>query len=74
MSKAPNPFGPVWAGGPQTVLDQIRQAEQLAGIGRVEFIYTGFVNAMSHENVVRSIKLTGEAVIPALHAGAATVS
>jgi len=34
----------------------------------------GVVNAMSHENVVRSIKLTGEAVIRALHAGAATVS
>jgi alkanesulfonate monooxygenase SsuD/methylene tetrahydromethanopterin reductase-like flavin-dependent oxidoreductase (luciferase family) len=74
MSKAPNLFGPVWFGGPQTVLDQIRQAEQVAGIGRVELIYTGFVNAMTHENVVRSIKLTGEAVIPALHADAATVS
>ncbi|MGH3248581.1 MAG: hypothetical protein ACRDOI_20590, partial [Trebonia sp.] len=74
MSKAPNPFGPVWAGGPQTLLDQIRTAEQQIGNGRVELIYTGFVNAMSHENVVRSIKLTGEAVIPAVHAGAATVS
>ena len=29
---------------------------------------------MSHENVVRSIKLIGEALIPALHADAVTVS
>ena len=28
MSKAPNPFGKVWFGGPQTVLDQIRETEQ----------------------------------------------
>lgn len=73
-SKAPSLFGPVWAGGPQTVLDQIRQAGQQTGFGRVELIYTGFSNAMSHENVVRSIKLTGKALIPALHADAATVS
>jgi hypothetical protein len=29
---------------------------------------------MSHENVVRSIKLMGETLIPALHADAVTAS
>lgn len=74
MSKAPNLFGPTWHGSPQTVLDRVREAEAAFGLGRAELIYTGFSNAMSHENVVRSIKLTGETVIPALHSGAATVS
>jgi len=74
MSKAPSPFGPPWLGGPETLLERIRHTEELLGIGRVELVYTGMVNAMSHENVVRSIKLTGEALIPALHAGATTVS
>ncbi len=68
MSKAPNLFGPVFHGSAETVLDQIQNAAGVIGAGRVELIYTGFSNAMSHENVVRSIKITGEAVIPALHA------
>lgn len=32
MSKAPALFGTVWSGGPQTVLDQIRAAEQQVGM------------------------------------------
>lgn len=69
-SKAPNLFSPPWSGSPDTVLDLIRQAREQAGFGRAELIYTGFVNAMTHENVMRSIKLTGETLIPALHADA----
>jgi alkanesulfonate monooxygenase SsuD/methylene tetrahydromethanopterin reductase-like flavin-dependent oxidoreductase (luciferase family) len=73
MSKAPTLFGPVFFGSPQTVLDQIRSAAGVIGNGRVELVYTGFTNAMRHENVVRSIKLTGHSLIPALHADADTV-
>lgn len=39
----------------------------------MELVYTGLVNAVNHENVVRSIKLTGETIIPALHTDATTV-
>jgi alkanesulfonate monooxygenase SsuD/methylene tetrahydromethanopterin reductase-like flavin-dependent oxidoreductase (luciferase family) len=73
MSKAPNMFGPPFIGGPETVLDQIRNTAELAGIGRVEVIVTGAAGAMSHENVVRSIKLMGETLVPALHADAISV-
>ena len=74
MSKAPNLFGAPYIGGPQTVLDQIRDTAGHTGMGRVELIVTGAAGAMSHENVVRSIKLVGETLIPALHAPAVTVS
>jgi alkanesulfonate monooxygenase SsuD/methylene tetrahydromethanopterin reductase-like flavin-dependent oxidoreductase (luciferase family) len=67
-------FGPPFVGSPQTVLDGVRAFEAQAGIGRVEFFYHGFINAMSHENVIRSIKLTGQTLIPALHDGADTVA
>jgi alkanesulfonate monooxygenase SsuD/methylene tetrahydromethanopterin reductase-like flavin-dependent oxidoreductase (luciferase family) len=74
MSKAPSMFGPVYIGGPQTVLDQIRGTADHIGMGRIELIVTGAAAAMSHENVVRSIKLMGETLIPALHADAVTAS
>jgi hypothetical protein len=70
MSKAPNLFGPVYLGSPQTVLDAIQATATTVGVGRVELILTGFVNAMSHENVIRSTKLIGETLIPELHANA----
>lgn len=73
MSKAPNIFGTPYAGGPQTVLDQIRDVAAHTGMGRVELIVTGAVNAMSHENVVRSIKLMGSTLLPALHADADSI-
>lgn len=73
MSKAPVLFGPVYLGSPQTVADAIRATAAATGMGRVELILTGFVNAMSHENVIRSTKLIGETLIPMLHADAATV-
>jgi alkanesulfonate monooxygenase SsuD/methylene tetrahydromethanopterin reductase-like flavin-dependent oxidoreductase (luciferase family) len=73
MSKAPNIFGDPFLGGPQTVLDQVRTTAEHTGMGRVELIVTGSTNAMSHENVVRSIKLMGETLVPALHADAAVI-
>ena len=68
MSKAPNLFGAPFLGGPATVLDQVRALTGRIGAGRVELVVTGAAGAMSHENVVRSIKLTGETLVPALHA------
>ena len=68
MSKAPAIFGPVWYGSPETVTGQIQEGAAIAGFGRVEIIVTGFVNAMSHEKVIRSIELMGETLVPALHA------
>jgi alkanesulfonate monooxygenase SsuD/methylene tetrahydromethanopterin reductase-like flavin-dependent oxidoreductase (luciferase family) len=73
MSKAPAMFGPVFLGGPQTVLEQIQGTAGQIGMGRVELIITGAAAAMSHENVVRSIKIMGETLIPALHADAVSV-
>ena len=72
MSKAPSMFGPVFVGGPETVLDQVRSTADRIGMGRVELIVTGAAAAMDHENVMRSIKLMGETLIPALHADAVT--
>ncbi|WP_216896759.1 LLM class flavin-dependent oxidoreductase [Nocardia alni] len=74
MSKAPLMIPQPIVGSPQTVLDRIRYAEQRLGIGRMEFVYTGLINAMSHENVLRSIKLSGETILPALHSGTDTVA
>jgi alkanesulfonate monooxygenase SsuD/methylene tetrahydromethanopterin reductase-like flavin-dependent oxidoreductase (luciferase family) len=74
MSKAPPMFGDPFIGSPGTVADQIRQTAGHVGMGRVELIVTGAAGAMSHENVVRSIKLMGETLIPALHAGPVPVS
>jgi alkanesulfonate monooxygenase SsuD/methylene tetrahydromethanopterin reductase-like flavin-dependent oxidoreductase (luciferase family) len=73
MSKAPNIFGEPFIGGPQTVLDQIRATAGRTGMGRVELVVTGSAGALSHENVVRSIKLMGETLVPALHSDADTV-
>jgi hypothetical protein len=56
------------------VADQVRQTAGHVGMGRVELIVTGAAGAMSHENVVRSIKLMGETLIPALHADPVPVS
>jgi alkanesulfonate monooxygenase SsuD/methylene tetrahydromethanopterin reductase-like flavin-dependent oxidoreductase (luciferase family) len=67
MSKAPSMFGEVWSGGPDTVTAKIREAAQTVGFGRLELIVTGFVNAMTHERVVRSIELMGDTIVPALH-------
>ncbi len=74
MSKAPSMFGPTFVGSPQTVLDDIREFVDLTGVGRVELNLTGGAGALSHENVMRSIKLMGETLLPALHADAATAS
>jgi alkanesulfonate monooxygenase SsuD/methylene tetrahydromethanopterin reductase-like flavin-dependent oxidoreductase (luciferase family) len=64
---APPVFGEAFLGSPDTVLAQIRALCGQVGAGRVELIVTGTAGAMSHENVVRSIKLMGETLIPALH-------
>lgn len=61
-------FGPPFLGGPDTVLAQIEGIREQVGFGRVELNVTGVADAMSHENVLRSIKLIGETLIPALHA------
>ncbi len=67
-AKAPPPaFDLPWLGSPATVLAKVREAEAAIGMGRVEFVITGAAGAISHEQVVRSIKLTGQEVIPALH-------
>jgi alkanesulfonate monooxygenase SsuD/methylene tetrahydromethanopterin reductase-like flavin-dependent oxidoreductase (luciferase family) len=68
MSKAPSLFGEVWSGSPSTVVDKIRTASDIIGFGRVELIVTGFVNAMTHENVMRSIEVMGDTLVPELHA------
>lgn len=68
MSKAPNIYGQTFVGSPDTVLDRIRSTVEAIGCGRLELLFTGVAGAMSHENVVRSIKLTGQSVLPALHA------
>ncbi|WP_043736743.1 LLM class flavin-dependent oxidoreductase [Nocardia asiatica] len=68
MSKAPA-FGAPWLGTPEAVLAQMRHAAETLGAGRLELNYTGLGGEASHESVVRSIKLTGETIIPALKAG-----
>jgi len=70
MSKAPAmvPGMGSWSGSPTTVHSKIQEAHDLVDFGRVEFIITGFVDAMSHEKVMRSIELMGETIVPALHA------
>jgi alkanesulfonate monooxygenase SsuD/methylene tetrahydromethanopterin reductase-like flavin-dependent oxidoreductase (luciferase family) len=67
---APPVFGEPFLGNPDTVLAQIRALCDQVGAGRVELIVTGAAGAMSHENVVRSIRLMGETLIPALHSDA----
>ena len=67
-SKAPAPiFSAPFLGSPDTVLEQVKRVHEQVGMGRVEFIVTGAADAMSHENVIRSIKLIGQTLIPTLH-------
>lgn len=67
-SKAPaSIYNAPFIGSPDTVLAQIKQLHERIGMGRVELLVTGAANAMSHENVIRSIKLIGQTLIPALH-------
>lgn len=69
--KAPAPaFAPPFLGAPDTVLDQIRGVRDTVGMGRVELVVTGANGALSHEMVMRAIKLFGQTVVPALHAEA----
>jgi alkanesulfonate monooxygenase SsuD/methylene tetrahydromethanopterin reductase-like flavin-dependent oxidoreductase (luciferase family) len=74
MSKAPRQFGTPFVGGPQTVLDQIRTTAEQIGFGRVELAVTGAAGTLSHGHVVRSIKVMGETLVPALHADTAAIS
>lgn len=68
MSRVPRQFDVPFVGGPQTVLDQIRTTAEQIGLGRVELAVSGAAGTLSHEQVMRSIMLMGEALVPALHA------
>ncbi|MEU6371601.1 LLM class flavin-dependent oxidoreductase [Streptomyces sp. NPDC046909] len=65
-SMAPQ-FGPSFLGSPETVLEQIREVERHVGMGRVELVLVDPSGALDHEQVMRSIKLIGRELIPALH-------
>ncbi|MPY55672.1 LLM class flavin-dependent oxidoreductase [Streptomyces spongiae] len=68
-SMAPK-FGEPFLGSPETVLAQIREAERHIGMGRVEFAIVPPSNCLSHEQVIRCIKLIGRELVPVLHADA----
>lgn len=69
-SRAPV-MGQPWIGSPQTVLKHIRDAERHIGMGRLELVVVGMPGAeISHDKVLRTIKLIGQEVIPDLHATA----
>ncbi|MGY4711522.1 LLM class flavin-dependent oxidoreductase [Mycolicibacterium sp. CBM1] len=66
-SKAPSPFGSAWVGSPETVIEKIRAAQQVLGMGRVELTLAGIAGSCSHEQILRGIKLIGKEIIPELH-------
>ncbi|MEV5843513.1 LLM class flavin-dependent oxidoreductase [Streptomyces sp. NPDC051985] len=60
-------LGEPFRGSPESVLAQIRAAEEHLGMGRVELCVVVPSNCLTHEQVVRSIKLIGRELVPALH-------
>jgi alkanesulfonate monooxygenase SsuD/methylene tetrahydromethanopterin reductase-like flavin-dependent oxidoreductase (luciferase family) len=70
----PLTFAPPIAGGPRTVLAQLRALRDVIGAGRVEVIVVGGEQRLPHDLVISSLKLMGETLVPALHAGEFTLS
>ena len=63
----PPVFYPCWIGTPEEALAGIEEIHSAIGMGRAEFIVGG-TPRIPHEDVLRSLELMGETIIPALHA------
>ena len=63
----PPVFYPGWIGTPEEALAGIEEIHSAIGMGRAEFIVGG-TPRIPHDDVLRSLELLGETIIPALHA------
>jgi alkanesulfonate monooxygenase SsuD/methylene tetrahydromethanopterin reductase-like flavin-dependent oxidoreductase (luciferase family) len=63
---------PVFLGSPETVIDQLRQAQEVLGFGRFDLITSG--DLLPFEPSARSLQLFGERVIPAFSSTPATIA
>jgi alkanesulfonate monooxygenase SsuD/methylene tetrahydromethanopterin reductase-like flavin-dependent oxidoreductase (luciferase family) len=70
-SKAPPPMvvSDPFVGTPDEVVAKIADVRDVLGMGRVE-VSVGAINPIEHEMTMRCLKLVGDTMIDALHAGA----
>jgi alkanesulfonate monooxygenase SsuD/methylene tetrahydromethanopterin reductase-like flavin-dependent oxidoreductase (luciferase family) len=62
----PMVMGPPFYGSPETVLQRITEIHDVLGMGYLE-VSLGTINPLQHDDMLSSLKLIGEEIIPVLH-------
>jgi alkanesulfonate monooxygenase SsuD/methylene tetrahydromethanopterin reductase-like flavin-dependent oxidoreductase (luciferase family) len=62
----PMVMGPPLYGSPDTVLQRINEIHEVLGMGRLE-VSLGTINPLQHDDMLASLKLIGEEIVPVLH-------